>query len=95
MPSEWRGDRTKKGTASRTGPYRNVRARVDLHISVRLKIAAAHAAVSQRRSVSSLMEEALLAHPAVQEELKALEGQVFEDEKKAEKESGGEVLTDG
>ena len=95
MPSEFRGDRTKKGAASRTGPYKNKRARVDLHISVRVKIAAARAAVSQRRSFSDLTEEALRGLPAVQEELKALQGQVFEDEEEAEKENSQEGLTDG
>ena len=88
MPSKWRGDRTKQGAASRTGPYKNPRARVDLHISIRLKIAAARVAVSQRRSFSDLTEEALRAMPEVQEELRALEGQVFEDEEQDEKKDG-------
>jgi len=87
MPSEWRGDRSKRGAASRTAAYKNPRARADLSLSVRVKIAAARAAVLQERSLSDLVEEALQAHPAVQEELKALEGQVFEDEKTTEKES--------
>ena len=95
MPSEWRGDRTKPAAAKRTGPYKNPRARVDLHISIRVKIAAARVAVSQRRSFSDLAEEALRAMPEVQEELRALEGQVFEDEEEGEKENAEEGLTDG
>jgi hypothetical protein len=84
MANTEKGSRIKQGAAARTG-FKKTMARADLHISVRLKVAATRAAVTRQQTLSGLIADALMAYPAVQTELEALRDAVFEDEEEGEK----------
>lgn len=87
MANYQKGNRIKEGAAARRTGAKSAMGRADLHISVRLKVASTRAAVTRGQTLSGLMADALMAFPAVREELATLEGRTFEDEEEAEKEN--------
>ena len=85
MANTLKGSRILEGAASRTGVLKKM-ARADLHLTIRLKVAATQAAVERGQTLSGLMSDALAAFGPVREKLQALEGRTFEDEGENEKE---------